>query len=327
MNSKNYFEEELFQGRASQKNKKHNKFKTYSEPSLADMIRTASNMSQAILKVSKIYCKGADHAHKHLAYISRKGKLELTDQDGNILTTLAEQRDLIASWSVDFGKRSNSRDVAKFIFSAPKGSDPDKLKLATSKFLQEEFGGSHEYVFALHIDTDKPHIHAAIKMVSYLGIKINPRKEYIRKCRKRFAELCRKQGIMVEASSRLERGFTDKAKNSAINQMRKKGKNNIKKDLDFIKKLKDIAPIKYSNNSKIAKEKVVIRYQNAAQKLSSLAIKASTENEFRQHKEAAKLLENHAKKVAQQEQFREQFLQKISKKIERKIQNDCEIEL
>lgn len=315
-----------FKERASQKKTKNlSKNRQPASPTLGDMLRTAANMSQAVVKISG-YCKGADHAIKHLQYISRKGKLELNCSDGGIITTKAEQKAVIDSWAHDFGLRKNARDAVKIVLSVPQGSDLSALKRAGGAFLDKQFGGTHEYLWVVHDDTKKPHLHVMVKLVSHLGVKLNPRKETLRGWRKSFAHHCRAEGIMIEASSRLERGFTDKSKATPITQMRHKGKKNIKKDQSFIKDLKANPDKSRSGSATKALLSVVSRYKNEAKKLQELAGSQQSIEQKNQHLRAASLLEKHAKTIENRPSFREELQQKIEQSRAKSINADLDLE-
>ena len=61
-------------------------------------------------------------------------------------------------------------------------------------------------MFVAHNDTDHPHIHAVIKMVSNRGKKLDPRKAYLHYIRRKFSEFCCENGIEVEASFQGQNG-------------------------------------------------------------------------------------------------------------------------
>ena len=56
-------------------------------------------------------------------------------------------------------------------------------------------------------------------MRSIKGKKLDPRKKYLNHLRNFFAEKCRDNGIMVEASKRCERGLGGTSRKSAMVQM------------------------------------------------------------------------------------------------------------
>lgn len=280
--------------------------------SKGDLLRSASKLPQAILKISG-YCKGTAHAKAHISYITRHGKLELQTHDGQTLKGVTACKELINDWSSDFGKRKNSRDVAKVVLSAPKGANPDKLKNAVNKFLEKEFGDTNEYAYVLHTDTEKPHVHVIIKMVTYQGKKIDPRKNYIEKLRRDFAKYCRGEGILVEASRRYQRGISGKSKNTPVKQMRLNKHNNIKHD----KSIKDQVKSKSNqNNDKVIvpdRNKIIRQeYIKAAIDLHEKSLNTDDKNAKNKLEKSSKTLLNFAKNMPDEIPFINKIIDKIT---------------
>ena len=190
-------------------------------PTLSEMVHTALKKTQAIFKITK-YGSGEKKIYNHLTYISRNGKLNLETQDGYKITNLKAQKQLLKEWSIDFGTRLRSRDTMHLVLSTPPGTDRKKSLEAAKEFLEKEFKSiGHDYVFVQHNDTDHPHVHCVIKMVSHIGKKLDPRKAYLYQVRKEYAKICRSHGINVEASSRAERGLSGESQRSEFVQMKK----------------------------------------------------------------------------------------------------------
>ncbi len=267
---------------------------------LSDMIHTAAGKQQAILKISS-YGKGKSKVLAHLRYISRKGELELETNEGDKVKNLGEQRQLVEHWSLDFGTNKRSRDTLNLVLSTPPGTNRQKALEAAREFLTEEFGkDGHEYVFVRHDDTDHPHIHAVIKMVSLYGKKLNPRKAYLKEARERFAEKCRTHGIDVEASPRYERGLSGKSKRSEFVQMiREKRKPRV--DQILIQKIKaeraTASVPEHPAEIKLLKRNQIIRKRYAKKAKALFKKGASIPDKTQQTKyhKAAKILDKHAK--------------------------------
>lgn len=280
--------------------------------SKGDLLLTASKLPQAMLKISG-YCKGKAHAQKHISYITRHGKLELTTHDGSVLKGISAAKELINDWASDFGTRKNSRDMVKIVLSAPENSNPDNLKKAVEEFLKAEFGATNEYVYALHTDTNNPHLHVAIKMVTYQGNKIDPRKNYIEKIRRDFAKCCRNNGILVEASRRYQRGITGTSKNTSIKQMRKNKHNNIIHDRNLNNQIyKDFDS---QNQQHIAPERnKIIReeYINSAADLMTLSMKKEGVQQQKTYQIAAKKMLDFAKQMPVEQKFINKLQTKIN---------------
>ena len=194
----------------------------YKPLSVAEQIRIAAGLKQAIVKVTS-YGKGCTHIMNHLAYISRNFDIPLEGNNDSLLKTKPDASALLDSWdSIYFDTRKNARDTVNLVFSTPPGTNRDTVNTLTREFLKEEFEDEHDYLFAQHNDTDHPHVHAVIVLRSTEGKKLDPRKQYINQLKKRYAEKCREHGVMLEASRRFERGITGKATNFSMVQMRMK---------------------------------------------------------------------------------------------------------
>ena len=194
----------------------------YKPLSVSDQIRIAAGFKQAVIKITS-YGKGSSHIMNHLSYISRNFDIALEDNNESLLKTRQDAKDILESWeSMYFDNRKNSRDTLNLVFSAPPGTNRDTFNTLTREFLNEEFEGEHDYLFAQHDDTDHPHIHSVIVLRSIDGKKLDPRKQYINQLRKRYAEKCREHGVMVEASRRFERGIAGKSTRFEMVQMRNK---------------------------------------------------------------------------------------------------------
>jgi len=61
-------------------------------------------------------------------------------------------------------KQYKIRDTASILFSTPAGSHPEKVRAAVRNTAKAYFGDQgFRYVFGLHTDTAKPHVHISIK--------------------------------------------------------------------------------------------------------------------------------------------------------------------
>ncbi|MBU3602277.1 relaxase/mobilization nuclease domain-containing protein [Polynucleobacter sp. AM-25C3] len=184
---------------------------------LRDQIdRTVKRDPEVMLKVTskKEAGKGMKQIGNHLDYISRNGKVELETDQGEIIGTKPGIKALQEEWKQGItGKplpeKSEHRLAINFMLSMPKGTPPDAVLTAGRAFLAETFGGKHAYVFALHTDTDKPHIHACIQVAPLGGGKrLNPRKADLSRWREQFAQQLRHIGIAANATPRRTRGVS-----------------------------------------------------------------------------------------------------------------------
>jgi type IV secretion system T-DNA border endonuclease VirD2 len=189
-----------------------------------ERVRAARGVRQAIVKVSS-YSRGVKGVADNLRYISRKGELELEKDTGELIKSPEEQKELIASWAIDFDTRTNGRDTANIIFSMPPGSKVEALKEAVRATAARAFP-DHEWLFGIHQDKSHPHAHMMVKMRGReRGKKLRLRKADLYQLRRLFAEAAREQGVELAASSRAERGIGWKSVRQSIYHLKKKGIN------------------------------------------------------------------------------------------------------
>ena len=198
---------------------------------LRDQIdRTVKRDPEVMLKVTskKEAGKGMKQIGNHLDYISRNGKVELETDQGEIISTKPGIKALQEEWKQGItGKpipeKSEHRLAINFMLSMPKGTPPDAVLTAGRAFLAETFGGKHAYAFALHTDTDKPHIHACIQVAPLgKGKRLNPRKADLSRWREQFAQQLRHIGIAANATPRRSRGVSEPSISQAVFQLRKR---------------------------------------------------------------------------------------------------------
>lgn len=198
---------------------------------LRDQIdRTVKRDPEVMLKVTskKEAGKGMKQIGSHLDYISRNGKVELETDQGEIISAKAGIKALQEEWKQGItGKpipeKSEHRLAINFMLSMPKGTPPDAVLTAGRAFLAETFGGKHAYAFALHTDTDKPHIHACVQVAPLgKGKRLNPRKADLSRWREQFAQQLRHIGIAANATPRRTRGVSEPSISQAVFQLRKR---------------------------------------------------------------------------------------------------------
>jgi type IV secretion system T-DNA border endonuclease VirD2 len=188
---------------------------------LKEAYRASEKLPQAVLKISS-YSHGASKSGVHMNYISRKGDLHLEDPQGNKIHEVAEMKDRMDEWAMDFDTRKNSRDTVNIVLSAPKGSELGAVEKSVRDFAKKAFSASNDYLFALHNDTDHPHGHLMVKMRGFDGEKLNPSKKELKQWREQFAESLRDNGVKVEASPRFARGIGLKAVKQKVHHIRKR---------------------------------------------------------------------------------------------------------
>jgi hypothetical protein len=154
----------------------------------------------------------------HAKYIGRHGKVEILTDDGERLAGKDAAKKLTGEWDLknregQYGDKTRGRGdrlapklVYNIVLSMPKLTDPEKLTRAASAFARETFALNHRYAFALHTDTDHPHVHLVVKAASEEGKRLHIKKATLRTWREVFAEKLRAQGVLAAATPSLLRG-------------------------------------------------------------------------------------------------------------------------
>lgn len=165
--------------------------------------------------------KGRDHVKEHLAYITRNGKLEATNERGEVISGREAVKELAKEWLVGAPKENQRRapDTRNMIFSMPPGTDPELVHRAVKTFADKTFGGERAYVLVLHTDEKHPHVHLTVKTRGYDGKNLHPRKADLQAWREGFAHELRALGVAAEATPRRARGVVQKPKNQAVFHM------------------------------------------------------------------------------------------------------------
>lgn len=183
--------------------------------------------------------KDNDHAAikgvlRYMMYISREGQLSLENERREQVTGVESIKQAHASWDLDMqrlhsGKNEPLHPSFNIIFSMPAKTDPEKMASAVRDFARERFQ-AHQYVMALHTnDTDPadnppehPHVHLILRAEDENGQRIYIRKSDLRIWREEFAAQLRAHGVEANATSRAERGRTEKGIRSAEWHVRKR---------------------------------------------------------------------------------------------------------
>ena len=197
------------------------------------LARTLKRVPEVMVKITSS-CKGMRQIGKHIDYISRKGELELEDQDGFLLKGRSELQDLKSDWRIngpeEIGPTSERRDTFNIVFSMPAHTDEVSMKRAVRAFAAAEFAG-HSYVFAYHTqatDPDPsppahPHVHLSVKAQGHSGRRLNPRKADLQRWREGFAAQLRAHGIEANATSRLARLKRERGSKRSVLAMSERG--------------------------------------------------------------------------------------------------------
>lgn len=261
----------------------------------AQITRTTQKTPEVMVKItSKMGAgKGMVAIANHLDYISRNGKVNLEDHEGRLLNGRADVKDIKNDWAEDIPEVSKRRETINVVFSMAKGTPAAEVKEAVRDYLKQEFGGKHEYVFALHTDTDNPHVHVCIKMahIKKRSKRLNPRKNDLQRWREGFAQSLRKVGIAANATPRKTRGVTQQSLHqyqlhqSARQQRpahRKVAKPNVEAHSKEIRAWANIANVlaksEDHNDRQLAKDVVTFMASQPIQQVDELSVQKSNDN-------------------------------------------------
>lgn len=184
------------------------------ESLLARQLRIAAGRPQAILKITRYGQSGAKIAG-HLQYISRRGALEMEDEQGAKGHSVKEVRRRVRIWCAEAGVgltpdatlKRQRRATMHFILDAGPTAKREALTRAARAFLREQFGAAgHEYFFVRHDDTRQPHVHVVMTIADGRGRRLRTSVQQVEQWRERFATISRQFGIEVDASRAWERG-------------------------------------------------------------------------------------------------------------------------
>jgi len=144
----------------------------------------------------------------HFRYISKNGRLDIEDEQGQRVSGRDAVRELAEDWRYggtlidDIGDR---REAYNIMLSMPRGTDPLCVLRSAREFAQAELA-DHKYVMVLHDHQANPHVHISVRAESKHGKRLNPRKADLHRWRETFAEKLRGWGIDAEASRQASRG-------------------------------------------------------------------------------------------------------------------------
>lgn len=186
--------------------------------------RTTGKAPEVMVKISG-GGKGMRHIKAHFDYISRNGRLELENEDGEIIAGREGLRDLRDEWKCgQYGIPEEARHKEAFnvVLSMPPGTNRDSVTHAARAFARTEFGDNHAYVFTAHDDERHPHVHLCIKVLGRDGTRLNPRKADLQRWREQFAEALRERGIAANATPRTARAAVRRPEKQSVQHMRKR---------------------------------------------------------------------------------------------------------
>ncbi|AXJ97512.1 relaxase/mobilization nuclease domain-containing protein [Sphingomonas sp. FARSPH] len=188
----------------------------------AVLARVVRKSPEVVVKVTGRK-KGAAHVAAHLDYIGRKGEIAIETRDGEEIkdkadiARIAEEWGDTASW-----RKGTSVSAVSMVFSMTQGTDPETVKQAVRDAADRMIGDNHDYLMALHVDTDRPHVHLTVQAEGLNRKRFDPRREDLFKFREAFAEALRSRGVEAEATPRYSRGQGKAGVSMALTQMRAK---------------------------------------------------------------------------------------------------------
>lgn len=184
--------------------------------------KLVKNTPEVMVKVSGS-SKSMAKLTNHVDYISRNGKVEIEDQEGNVYSGKGAAIGILDDWKDAQGipqteaeaeEQGSPRQSLNIVLSMPAGTDRDALKNAARSFAKEAFAG-HEWFMAEHRDTEQPHVHFCVRIADEYGHRLNPRKDDLQLWREKFADKLGEYGIEANATKRQVRGKTRKPQSQA----------------------------------------------------------------------------------------------------------------
>ena len=173
--------------------------------------RYTKRAPEVMVKISG-HCRTASHTVAHMEYISRNGKLEIEDESGCLYQDKASIQQLAQDWHQDTeSNKKRTRLSTHLVLSMPDGTEPKVVKQAVRQFAKKTFANNHQYVFALHTDTDSPHVHLTVKNLGFDGKRLHVRKGLPQVWRELFAGELERLGVAAEATPSL---YSTKLQNS-----------------------------------------------------------------------------------------------------------------
>lgn len=182
--------------------------------------RLAKKAPEVLVKVSG---SGKSRAHSlaHLTYITRNGKLKAENERGEKIEGLKAVREIFDEWGFQTPGDSERKraQTVNIVLSMPAGTEPAAVWNAARDFAKTAFSLNHQYMLALHDDTDHPHVHLAVKAQGFDLTWLQRTKADLQEWRESFAEKLRDQGVEAEATPRRARGVVRKPQTQAMRHL------------------------------------------------------------------------------------------------------------
>jgi len=186
----------------------------------ATLARIVRRAPEVVVKVTGRK-KGSRHLGAHLDYIGRHGDVPLETRDGEQINTKADAERIADEWSdALYWRQGTTVSAVAMVFSMPAGTNPETVKQAVREAAERMIGDNHDYVMALHTDTDRPHVHLTVQAEGLDRKRFDPRREDLFRFREAFAEALRSRGVEAEATPRYTRGQGRAGTSMALTQLR-----------------------------------------------------------------------------------------------------------
>lgn len=196
---------------------------SFSPGAKASNVRAVARKAPEVMVKITGHSKGTKKAGAHLDYISRNGKVELTNEAGEVVTGARQvraQTEILRAAQIP--EEGRQREFLHVVFSMPAGTPERGVREAVAEFCQEEFA-NRRYFMALHDDKDHCHVHVCVgtrDIDRADEARLSPRKDDLFRWRQGFADKLREQGIDAAASERRHRFQYLKAERSEVRQIR-----------------------------------------------------------------------------------------------------------
>lgn len=162
---------------------------------------TVRRAPQVMVKITG-GAKGMKALRAHFNYISKRGKLDIGDENGRVTNGKDAVKDLGDDWQISGAyvpEVSARKEAFHITLSMPTGTPEAELQEAVWAFANKEFA-DHKYVGVFHGHQANPHVHLVVKSQNRFGRRLNPRKSDLQRWRESFAQALRERGIDAQAT-------------------------------------------------------------------------------------------------------------------------------
>ena len=267
------------------------------------LLSVTKRKPQVMVKITS-FGKNKNNVADHLDYISRKGEIEVFDNRGDELSSLAERSDREPRDALDdfaqrlsdppgeddqaVKRRPRDRVTMNLMLSMPPGTDTGAFELAVRDFLQDTFP-QNDHVFAFHDDRNHYHAHIAVSLQGADGSWLNPRKRDLQEWRESFAEALEHRGIAADATPAYSRGRAKGGYRRDLDETRKRNTNRKPKVSPTFDAEAEGAAIQ---RRAAAWSRIGDHYANAGDREAAQAIKEYVADRFDYHAPARKPVED-----------------------------------